>query len=171
MATLPVFFSMGGRPVKTRGRASAVLRAIDWPALPMLSKIPRWLRPQLCYHEHPSVCGGGRSRTPYWFGSSHPYQTLRSTYKVGVCVAFPDDPVKGPGSRCVGATRCRVAPAGRNPTYQELFFFGELKCDMRTGSARTHHRLRWCRYPPRFAALSNVQRETQPRGSFRRRLE
>ena len=59
MATLPVFFSMGGRPVKTRGRASAVLRAIDWPALPMLSKIPRWLRPQLCYHEHPSVCGGG----------------------------------------------------------------------------------------------------------------
>ena len=91
MATLPVFFSMGGRPVKTRGRASAVLRAIDWPALPMLSKIPRWLRPQLCYHEHPSVCGGGEEPNSLLVRLlPPPYQTLRSTYKVRVRAALPD---------------------------------------------------------------------------------
>jgi len=41
-----------------------------------------------------------------------------------VCAALPDDPVEGWGLETLA--KRRVAPAGRNPTYQSLIHLDEL---------------------------------------------
>ena len=112
------------RPGGEQARCFALLTG---PPCPCSPKYPGGFAPNSATMNIPVCVGGGRSRTPYWFGSSPPpYQTLRSTYKVRVRAALPDFRAEAPWARSSGSSRWSQP-------------------DLRRGSATE----RGCRFPAR----------------------